>query len=303
MQIITDEFQKERKEHGNYYFPFLLSYERLSKYEAGEFLWHWHPEIELTFVLSGEMEYRVNNEAVHLCEGQALFANSGALHSGKMCRDRDCEYIALTFDTKLIYGYENSIIYTKYIKPFVENYGLSLVHFDLSQVWHADAIQVIKDMIEIAKEKGHIYELELLIKLDMFWKMLIENNRDLPIESTPDRRNYERLRDILLYIERHYDADITLDDIAKAAHLCKSECSRMFKKYMQISLFTFITQYRIEKSCYYLINTNLSVGEIADRVGFNDPDYFTKVFHRQKGCTPLKYRKNRLCLDSTMLIK
>ena len=45
MQIITNQFQKEQKKHGNDHFPFLVSYQRLSEYDYGSFMLHWHPEI------------------------------------------------------------------------------------------------------------------------------------------------------------------------------------------------------------------------------------------------------------------
>ncbi len=45
MQIITNNAGKELKKHGDSAFPFLVSYERLSGYETGSFLWHWHPEM------------------------------------------------------------------------------------------------------------------------------------------------------------------------------------------------------------------------------------------------------------------
>ena len=59
MQIITDPAGKELKKHGDSSFPFLVSYERLSGYETGSFLWHWHPEIELTYIEKGEMLYKI----------------------------------------------------------------------------------------------------------------------------------------------------------------------------------------------------------------------------------------------------
>ena len=63
MQIITDPAGKELKKHGDSSFPFLVSYERLSGYETGSFLWHWHPEIELTYIEKGEMLYKINQTA------------------------------------------------------------------------------------------------------------------------------------------------------------------------------------------------------------------------------------------------
>ena len=84
MQIITDPAGKELKKHGDSSFPFLVSYERLSGYETGSFLWHWHPEIELTYIEKGEMLYKINQNTFHLKEGQAIFGNANALHAGHM---------------------------------------------------------------------------------------------------------------------------------------------------------------------------------------------------------------------------
>ena len=92
MQIITNQFQKELKQHGNEQFPFLVSYQKLSEYESGSFMWHWHPEIEITYVQKGTMCYKVNHMVYHLKEGDIVFNNSGALHSGTMENQKDCAY-------------------------------------------------------------------------------------------------------------------------------------------------------------------------------------------------------------------
>ena len=81
MQIITNQVQKELKKHGSDYFPFLVSYQRLSEYESNSFMWHYHPEIEITYVEKGSMHYRVNNRSFHLNEGDIIFCNSNALHT------------------------------------------------------------------------------------------------------------------------------------------------------------------------------------------------------------------------------
>lgn len=48
MQIVTNQFQKELKKHGNDHFPFLVSHHNLSEYDSNSFMWHCHPEIEIT---------------------------------------------------------------------------------------------------------------------------------------------------------------------------------------------------------------------------------------------------------------
>ena len=63
MQINIEKNQKEIKAHGNYSFPVNVSVEKIEAYEQGAFLWHWHPEIELTWIMSGEMEYREKEQS------------------------------------------------------------------------------------------------------------------------------------------------------------------------------------------------------------------------------------------------
>ena len=68
MQIHTEKNQKEIKSHGNYEFPVNISPESIQSYEQGYFLWHWHPEIELTWIISGQIEYYVNDRKYLLSE-------------------------------------------------------------------------------------------------------------------------------------------------------------------------------------------------------------------------------------------
>ncbi|MDO4323189.1 MAG: AraC family transcriptional regulator [Lachnospiraceae bacterium] len=291
MQIVTDPFQKELKEHGNYQFPLLVSRERLSRYESGSFLWHWHPEIELTLIESGEMSYHFSNYSFHLRQDDILFGNANALHAGEMLHSSDCSYISVTFDPKLIYGYDKSLIYQKYVRPLVSDVSLSGMHFDGSLPWHRDLYWLVRDIIRLYDEKPPLYEIDIVLRLQRFWKNLCLHTSAKDSASSGDLQNNQRIRMILEYIAEHYASRIYLEDIASYIGLCKSECCRLFKRCMKISLFEFLLEYRIEKSLILLADPELNITEIAERSGFNDSNYYSKAFRKVKGCSPSGYRK------------
>lgn len=82
MELRVNKEKRELKTHGTYEFPVNISRKRISSYETGAFPWHWHDEVEMTLILSGEIDYRVNDQSYHLKEGEGLFCNSDALHAG-----------------------------------------------------------------------------------------------------------------------------------------------------------------------------------------------------------------------------
>lgn len=290
MQIETNSLQKETKAHGNYSFPVLVSYESLRKYEAGSFMWHWHPEIELTLITRGKMKYKINNEEFVLKEGNAIFCNAGLMHSGSMIENQNCDYIPVTFDPKVIYGFENSIIYTKYVKPVIQDFYFPYIIFDGSEDWHEEVIKVIKELIKTSESQDEEKELEIIICLQQFWKLIFAHRKNIPQPALESNVDFERLRSIITYIELNYENKITLDDISSKINLCKEECCRLFKRSMNTSIFDYIIQFRIEKSAKLLKETDKSVTEIAQTVGFNDANHFAKLFKREKGVSPREFR-------------
>ena len=291
MQIETNSLQKETKSHGNHSFPLLVSYESLRKYESGSFLWHWHPEIEVTLITNGKILYKINNEEYRLKAGDVIFCNSGIMHSGSMIASENCDYIAITFDPKVIYGYEDSIIYSKFVKPIVQDFYFPCIVFDGSESWQEEAIESIKDLIEKSRKHDEEKELEMVICLQKFWKVIFKHRKNIPQPEVESNVDFERLRAIITYIELNYENRITLDDIASKISLCKEECCRLFKRCMNTSIFDYIIQYRIDKSARLLKESDKSVTEIAQSVGFNDANHFAKLFRRERGVSPSEFRK------------
>ena len=293
MQIITNQFQKELKQHGNEQFPFLVSYQKLSEYESGSFMWHWHPEIEITYVQKGTMCYKVNHMVYHLKEGDIVFNNSGALHSGTMENQKDCAYIPVTFDSRLIYGFFQSTICTKYVDPVIQDSMLPAICIDQSEPWHKPFREYLLRIIDLDEKKPDFYELDITICLQSIWRLLLEHITYEPQASRENSLEYDRIKKILSYIEENYQNKITLNDIAGHIHLCESECTRLFKRHMNTTLFAFLQEYRIERSLEFL-QADLPVSAVADKAGFSDPNYYSKVFAKIKGCSPREYRKHRL---------
>ena len=285
MQIITNQFQKELKQHGNEQFPFLVSYQKLSEYESGSFMWHWHPEIEITYVQKGTMCYKVNHMVYHLKEGDIVFNNSGALHSGTMENQKDCAYIPVTFDSRLIYGFFQSTVNSKYVDPVIQDSMLPAICIDQSEPWHKPFREYLLRIIDLDEKKPDFYELDITICLQSMWRLLLEHITYEPQASRENSLEYDRIKKILSYIEENYQNKITLNDIAGHIHLCESECTRLFKRHMNTTLFAFLQEYRIERSLEFL-QDDQPVSAVADKAGFSDPNYYSKVFAKIKGCSP-----------------
>lgn len=293
MQLVTNEQQKELKSHGSFEFPVFVSEEVLSHYERGSFLWHWHPEIELTYVTEGEIIYQVNDKIYTLHAGEGLFCNSNALHTGHMVEEKNCYYISITFHPRIIYGYEGSILHQNYVKPIITAGSFGSFFISPEILWQKEVLALMKEIYQLFSAHKDMFEFQIQQRLSSIWMFILENKKEeFQISDKKVRAGYdlERLREILTYIHTHYMEKITLEEIAEQIGLCRGECCRFFKKHMNQSLFDYILYYRVEKSLLLLAQKNLSVTEIAEQTGFSSSSYYARIFKEQMNCSPSQYR-------------
>lgn len=290
MQLKIEKNQMEIKEHGDFSFPVHVSEEAINRFDSNSFLWHWHPEIELTWIMSGQIEYRVNDKCYILTEGDGLFANSNALHFGQMKDAQHCDYLSVTFNPRFIYGYENSTLQTKYVEMITANPEWASMKLDKAIDWHQEILDSIRHIYALSKERPYDYELEVHIVLCRIWQLLYGHYSSIPAKRQQSPRNIKRLRDILTFIQSHYSENITLEDIAGSVNICKSECCRFFKKHMHMTLFEYLMYYRIQQSLP-LLRQGESVTKAAAAAGFSNPCYYGKIFRRFINCSPSCYRK------------
>lgn len=293
MQLQVDHENRELKEHGTFSFPVMVSHEVLSSYDRGSFFWHWHPEVELTLILSGDIVYQVNDKTFQLEAGDSLFCNSNMPHTGKMATSADCIYVSVTFDPKVIYGFESSLLQTKYVTPLTINSRLSSIVLKTDSPWQNNIVDHIKKIWELTQNQNDMYAFQLQLLLSEIWFILYENTSTETLAYPSIIRDRERILTILSYIHNHYSEKIKLEDIAAEINICASECCRFFKKNMKESIFEYLIRYRIERSLFLLENTKNSITDISAAVGFSNQCYFSKLFRTQKGCSPSEYRRRR----------
>lgn len=99
------------------------------------------------------------------------------------------------------------------------------------------------------------------------------------------------IQKVMQYIQIHLSQELTPDTIAQGVSFSPGYISRLFKEETGSSLGAYIAARRVEVACRLLERSTMTVREIASYVGIPDWNYFTKVFRKEKGCTPSQYRK------------
>lgn len=94
------------------------------------------------------------------------------------------------------------------------------------------------------------------------------------------------------YIEEHYrQKGLTIHEIAKNNHVSPNYLSYLFKKYTGSSLWEYVVKLRMEESRSLILSTDLRRYEIAERVGYESPEHFSKIFKKYYGVSPSELKK------------
>lgn len=109
-------------------------------------------------------------------------------------------------------------------------------------------------------------------------------DKDLAAHDNPFKTS------IVVWINNHYMKDIGIEDASQAMGISPYYFSRKFKEFFQQTFLEYLTHYRLEIAKRLLETTDLTVAEIAPKIGYADPNYFMKTFKRHISATPTQYR-------------
>ncbi len=129
----------------------------------------------------------------------------------------------------------------------------------------------------------------------LFKILFLQRIKDL-VAMLPDDEQHSYspiVAKVILYLKTNYSQPLTLESIANTVHLNRSYLSTLFKKETDMNLFEYLQQYRLEMAKQLLLQKKLSVNQVCEQVGLPDAGYFSKLFKKYVGITPLDYRKQQ----------
>ena len=244
---------RENRRRGTADFP-LEYYHVTASHPQYVMSFHWHVEFELIRILSGSLTVTID-EIEFLAEaGDSIFIPAGSIHSGIPA---DCVYECLVFDMNMLM---NRTLWTLFDAAASKKEGYQLVVF------------------------GAMYQFFGTLFSEGFCK-------NAPDEEHRSHKRILQLKQALEFMESSYNLPLTLEEISGSVNMSPKYFCRFFHEMTHRTPIDYLNYYRIERACYQLITTDLSITEIAYASGFNDLSYFIKTFKKYKGTTPKKYLK------------
>lgn len=293
-QFETDVNRREIAEHQLNGFG-CITY--VDKYFNNEYKLHWHDEFELSFVAEGSIRIFAGKQSFLLKEGDGAFINSAVIHN-YACGEKNvrCVMPNILFDSTMISG-NDAFLYTKYVKPILCSPEISYLIFNKSDIGSVPVLKKMQEIFEAADKQEWGYELNVRSMLSSLFLVLFDRMKGIApdiVVSQSISSKIVSLRLMTEFIRQNISLPLTVKDIADSGSVSVRECQRYFSEYMNTSPNKYVTLVRMEKAKKLLAYSALSVNEICGLCGYLNSSYFSEVFGKHYGVSPLTFRKNFL---------
>lgn len=98
------------------------------------------------------------------------------------------------------------------------------------------------------------------------------------------------------YIQHNLQSKLTLADISANLHCSKATLTENFRREFGVTIVQYINRVRLERACNMLIHTDIPICTVAEECGFSGAEYFSSLFKKEKGLSPLAYRRRYAAL-------
>lgn len=241
------------------------------------------PEHSLLLVISGPVEYQVEESMGTLASGGVIMIDPGA---SAEAHGNNVESISIALSSAYVLDYASQMDLTK-SGAFI-TFRKSIVEFDerLSRL-----AGDLRDELKL-KERGQELTIGALIRqiAVLLLRHHLNIRRSDQLEFSRAGVVDRRIRRAVELMHSHLERDLPLKEIAEAAYLSPFHFSRLFKKLTGASPHSYLANLRASRAQTLLADTDLSVLEISARVGYASSSHFTKAFRQATGMTPREFR-------------
>ena len=286
-KILTDENMMETIQHSRSEYPFHFYYDNLDLFDFHCVEWHWHAEFEFVFVEEGTAVFWAGEKQYFVKKGQGFFVNSRVLHRFYSVEGAIIPNFVLL---PAFIAPGNSLIYKKYVEP-IEKSTLKSLLFTPEIPWHAEVVNIMKKIAELQKQEKE-EELQTSILMQELWyRIYLHTKGTMQKENKEDEALVQgRLQLMMQYIHQHFNEKISLEEIAKQAAVSKSTALNLFRRYLHDTPVHYLLKYRLQEAAGLLSSTEKKIIVISENVGFENVEYFCKLFKKYYGVTPTEYR-------------
>lgn len=269
-------------------FPFDIYYGK--KVEEKGLVLHYHDCLELNFVERDGGYNFIEDNKYELKAGDFYIMNNLDRHYA--VTKEDMQMIVIVFNPSIVIkgGFSDN----DYLKPFFKRNIRFSNCIKSSEPLSADLVDILYKMKAEWDNKQEGYKLiirALLLHLLalLFRHFTIKN--EISDNTVSFYKSYDRIKNVIDYINANYTEEIRLDILAKKALMNKTYFCSYFKEVTKININDYINELRIKRACLLLDSSKQSISDIALSSGFNSVSYFNRVFKTRIEMSPKEYRK------------
>ena len=237
---------------------------------------HTHNHMELFYIVGGRGQFLIQDRLYPVNVNDLVIIHPNIPHTEVSLNAQPLEYIVLGIEGVELASSENS------------NGQFSLLdHFESMEISGC-----LRNILREMEQKSPGYEDVCQAYMEILIIRLMRNTElALPSEPQVISKNHQCAA-VKRYIDQHFKETLTLEQLAEEAHMNKYYLSHSFKKEYGVSPINYMITCRVEESKYLLAETDLSLSRIAQLLGFSSLSYFSQVFRRSQGISPMEFRQS-----------
>ena len=236
---------------------------------------HSHSYTELFYIIGGNGQFLIDDERFPVREHQLVIVNPNIIHTELSYEAHPLEYIVL--------GIEGLEIST----PGTNEERYCLYTFPSAN----RVLNCMQSILWEMQEREPEYQMACQAYMDILVVQLMRNTDTSMTQATSSASTNRQCAAIRRYIDNHYKEPLTLDLLAAEVNVNKYYLAHAYKQSYGISPINYMIARRIQEGKRLLTETDLSLSQISEVLGFSSASYFSQSFRKTEGISPVEYRK------------